>query len=79
MDVSHEAKQQLADDLEKAPMAGERIIEHLLNAQAILTRENAELRLQIDKMLEGMRLLTELVDRNRLAIEQMSQPPGIVH
>jgi hypothetical protein len=77
-EISPEAKT-LAADLDKAP-TGETIIQNLLHAQVALQRENAEIRLRQDQFSEGMRLLTDLVDRNRLAIEQLSRPQGgIVH
>jgi hypothetical protein len=58
---------QLASDLDKAP-SGEAIIERLLTAQVKLQRENAELKAKLDKVLDQMLLLTNLVDSDHAAI-----------
>jgi hypothetical protein len=65
-DVSTEAKA-LARDLDKSP-SGEQIIERLLTAQVMLTRKNAELEAKLDKALDQMLLLTNLVDSDHAAI-----------
>jgi hypothetical protein len=68
----------MAKELDKA--SGESIIERVLTGQVLLQRENAEIRLKLDRFSEGMRLLTDLVERNRLAIEHLSKPKGeIIH
>jgi hypothetical protein len=58
---------QLADDLDKAP-SGEAIIERLLTGQILLQRENAELKAKLDKALDQMLLLANLVDSDHAAI-----------
>jgi hypothetical protein len=58
---------QLATDLDKAP-SGEAIIQRLLTGQVLLQRENAELNAKLDKALDQMLLLTNLVDSDHAAI-----------
>jgi hypothetical protein len=70
-EISNQAKQQLAIQLDQAPMAGERIIEHLLNGQVILQKKNAELEAKLDKVLDQLLLITRLVDVHEAALEKV--------
>jgi hypothetical protein len=67
MTEADKAVKQLATDLDKAP-SGEAIIQRLLTGQVLLQRENAELKAKLDKTLDQLLLLTNLVDSDHAAI-----------